>query len=156
MSRFATIVSFLALALLLSATTAPRAEEAAGLVIRAEPATPGETAPSVVRAPRTAEEQALFELGEATRARVEELVRGMTGLPDGPVLRALQRKVEEVKQQERLEFLGIKLDFARRRGDLATAQECERLIERILNPPAPAVSPDSRALERARQEGGRP
>jgi len=156
MSRFAIILSFLVLALLLVAPAAARAEDGAPPVVRAEPVTPGETAVPVVRAPRTAEEKELFELEEATRAQVGELVRSMTGLPDGPALRALQGKVEELKQQERLEFLRIKLRFAHQRGDLPTAHECERLIERITNPPRPVAAPDARALERARVEGSRP
>lgn len=156
MSRFAIVLSFLLLASLLPAPAVTWAEDAERPVVQAAPVAPEAAALRVNRAPRSAEEKALFELTETTRTRIEGLVRSMIGLPDGPALRGLQQKVEELKQQERVEFLRIKLGFARQRGDLATARECERMIELILNPPKPVLAPDSRALERARQEGGRP
>jgi hypothetical protein len=104
----------------------------------------------------TAEEQVLVDVQEQGRRQVAELVATAKDLPDGPARRALERKVEEVKKQNRVDFLRVKVRFARERGDLAAAQEAEQRIELILNPPKPpAVAPAAR--EKApRGEGTRP
>jgi hypothetical protein len=138
-----------------------RASDEARPVTRAAAvvARPGgtEAAPRAERAPRTAEEKALRAVEEEGQAQVEALVKSMQDLQDGPALRALQRKVEEVKQAQHVEFLRVKERFARERGDLATAREAQRLIEAILNPPKPAAAPAVRqAPEKKVQEGGRP
>lgn len=110
------------------------------------------------RAPRTPEELALADVRTATQERVKELVASMEGLQDGPALRALQLKVVEVKREGDLQFLRTKAQFARQRGDLATAQTIEARILAITNPPvrrapvmvsrpAPGTTPS---------EGGRP
>lgn len=95
----------------------------------------GNTATAEVRrAPRTPEDQALHEVREATALRVKELVSAMDGLKDGPALHALQRKVVELKREGDLEFLRTKVRFARRRGDLAAAQQLEMRIDAIVHP----------------------
>jgi hypothetical protein len=156
MSRFVSLALFTCLALLLVVPAMTSADDAEGLATSAS-VVPAERVPvPAVRAPVTAEEKALRELEESSRNAVDELVRSMTGMPDGPVLRALQHKVEEVKRNHRVDFLRLKQQFARQRGDLAAAQEYQRLVDLILNPPKPLAVPDSRAQERWRTEGGQP
>lgn len=156
MSRPVPIIPFIASVMLLLAPAVASADEQTAPATAATVVAPERTQAPLVRAPVTAEEKALRALDEEALARVRELVRSMTGLPDGPALRELQRKVEDVKRDHRVSFLRVKLQFARQRGDLATAQECEQRIERILNPPRPTAIPDARARERTRETGGRP
>jgi Skp family chaperone for outer membrane proteins len=160
MSRPVTLPLLLALALVALAPAAAAADEAAP-VTRATAIAPtparGVPAARAERAPRTAEEKALRAVEEDGRTRVESLVKSMQGLQDGPALRALQHKVEEVKQAQEVQFLQVKARFARERGDLATAQEAQRLIDLILNPPKPVAAPALRQQpEKQLPEGGRP
>ncbi len=157
MSRTIRLSLLLAIALLAlapaaaSAQAAPRATKAA--VVAPQPTA---SAP-VQRPPLTAEEKALRAVEEDGRIQVEALVKSMQGLPDGPALRALERKVEDVKKASRVGFLRVKVQFARQRGDLAGAQEAQRQIELILNPPKPALAPIAPASrERIEKEGGQP
>ena len=100
-----------------------------------------ETVPSMRRLPLTAEEKAVFQIREETRTQVDELVRRMVGLTDGPASRALQGKIEELKQRCRIQVLRTKVDFARQRGDLRAVREVEDLIDQMLHPrSAPAAS----------------
>ena len=109
----------------------------------------------VVRHTPTAEERALLAVQEEGRTQVQALVEGMKGLPDGPALRALQHKVEDVKRDSRVAFLRVKADFARRRGDLAAAHEAEDLIDAMLHPRAATHATVARpAPDKA--QGGRP
>ena len=112
----------------------------------------------VKRAPRTAEEQALVDVREATAKQVKELLASMEGLPDGPALRALQLKVVELKRDGDLQFLRTKAQFARQRGDLAAAQTLEARILAITNPPArkAAATVSRPAPGTTATEGGRP
>jgi len=154
MSRFLLLSSSLALAFLTLAPAAAPAADEVKPVAKAAVVAPGTTAP---RPALTAEEKALFAVEEEGRLQVDALVKSMAGLPDGPVLRALERKVEEVKQDGRIQFLQVKVQFARQRGDLATAQQAEQMIDLILNPPKPASAPGARPeTDRARKEAGRP
>jgi hypothetical protein len=102
----------------------------------------GRSAGGVIeRLPMTKEGASIFKIREDTRLQVEDLVKRMAGLPDGPALRALQGKVQELKQDCRLRVLRTKADFARQRGDLRAAGEVDNLIEQILHPrPAPSTT----------------
>jgi len=140
-----------------AAARAPTAPAPARTVMIA-PAPSGAAQPApLVRARRlTAEETALVDVEEQGRRQVAELVAAAKALPDGPARRALERKVEEVKKQSRVEFLRVKVRFARERGDLAAAREAEQRIDFILNPPMPpAVAPAARE-KASRGEGTRP
>jgi hypothetical protein len=120
---------------------------------------PDSTAPAarVESVPRTAEERALRAVADDGRARVETLVKSLEGMQDGPVLRALLRKVEEIKQAQEVEFLQVKTRFARERGDLATAQEAQQRIDFILNPPRPVAAPALRQQpDKQVMEGSQP
>ncbi len=152
MSRFVVVSLFLALAFLVLAPSAASAADEAKVIVTSGIAKPGVAAP---RPPLTAEEKALSAVEDEGRAQVDALVKSMAGLPDGPALRALERKVEEIKQASRIRFLEVKVQFARQRGDLAAAREAEQMIHLILNPPKPAVAPNTRP-ETVRKEGGRP
>ena len=154
MSRFLLLSLFLALAFLTLAPAAASAADEAKPVAKAALVAPGTTVPRPVL---TAEEKALLAVEEEGRLQVDALVKSMAGLPDGPALRALERKVEEVKQADRVQFLRVKVQFAHQRGDLAAAHEAEQMIELILNPPKPAYAPVARPeTDRARKEAGRP
>jgi len=155
------VILLLALALLILVPVVVRAADEVRPVTKAASvvARPGvtEAAPRAERPARTPEEKALRAVEDEGQAQVEALVKSMQGLQDGPVLRALQRKVEEVKQAQHLEFLRVKARFARERGDLATIKEAERLIQAILNPPKPVATPAVRQTpDKNVQEGGRP
>ncbi len=102
----------------------------------------------------TPEERALQAVQEEARVAVAELAKSMAGLPDGPALRALERKVEQTKRDYRVQFLQVKADFARKRGDLAAMHQAEDLIDRILHP-RPAT-PASAVQRQAPEKGGRP
>jgi hypothetical protein len=159
MSRPVTLPLLLALALVALVPTAATAEATPVTKATAVVPTPLSAAPAarVERAPRTAEEKALRAVEDDGRAQVEALVKSMQGLQDGPALRALQRKVEEVKQAQEVQFLQVKVRFARERGDLAAAQEAQRMIDFILNPPKPVAAPALRQQpEKQVKEGGRP
>lgn len=147
------LVIALALASPAFADDAPRT---GGAAVEARPVVPA--AVEVRRAPRTAEEQALADVREATATRVKELMASMEGQPDGPALRALQLKVVELKRDGDLQFLRTKLQFARQRGDLAAVQGLEARILTITNPPArKAAATVSRPAPGATTtEGGRP
>lgn len=156
MSRRSLIAPLLALSLIVLLPAAVRADgevkATAGL------AAPGSGEARVARPPLTAEEQALLTVQEQNQAQVEALVKNMTGLPDGPALRALERKIEQVKREGQVQFLRVKVQFARQRGDLAAAHESERMIELILNPPPPTPGTIARPepARETRKEGGRP
>jgi hypothetical protein len=157
MSRSVILPLLLALALVLLVPAVAAADDAAP-VTKAVPvvATPAGAVP-VVRAPLTPEQKALRAVEEDGRTQVEALVKSMEGLQDGPALRALLRKVEEVKQAQEVQFLQVKVRFARERGDLAAAQEAQRRIDLILNPPRPVAAPALRQQpEKQLKEGGRP
>ena len=104
------------------------------------PATRG-AAPSALpaRLPATAEERALLDLQSEGERRVAELERATQGVPDGPALRALERKVEEVMLETWANTMRARAGFARRRGDLAAAHEIEATLERVLHPLPPAA-----------------
>jgi hypothetical protein len=160
MSRSVILPLLLALALVALVPAVAAAEDAAP-VTKAVPvlATPTGAAPAapVVRVPLTPEQQALRAVEDEGRSQVEALVKSMEDLQDGPALRALLRKVEEVKQAQEVQFLQVKARFARERGDLAAAQEAQRRIELILNPPRPVAAPALRQQPvKQLQEGGRP
>jgi hypothetical protein len=157
MSRSVILPLLLALALVALVPAVAAADDAAP-VTKAVPvvATPAGAAP-VVHAPLTPEQQALRAVEEDGRTQVEALVKSLEGLQDGPALRALLRKVEEVKQAQEVQFLKVKVRFARERGDLAAAQEAQRRIDLILNPPRPVAAPALRpSPEKQLKEGGRP
>jgi len=120
-------------------------------------ARPDSAGQSIVRQPLTAEEKALNDVRQRGVDQVRTLVANTRGLPDGPARRALQHKVEEVKRTTEVEFLRVKIQFARQRGDLAMAQECQHHIDLILNPPKAApgrATPEPPAG--SAKEGGRP
>ncbi|MBI5708759.1 MAG: hypothetical protein HZC42_00390 [Candidatus Eisenbacteria bacterium] len=152
MSRRSFFAPLLALSLVLLLSAAARADgevkAEAGKAVTAG----GET--RVARPPLTAEEKALLAVEEQNQAQVEALVKSMAGLPDGPALRALERKIEQVKREGQLQFLRVKVQFARQRGDLAAAHEAERMINLILNPPP--ATPGTVARPEPGKEGGRP
>ena len=154
MSRFLLLSLSLALAFLTLAPAAAPAADEAKPAAKAALVAPGTTAPRPVL---TAEEKALLAVEEESRRQVDALVKSMVGLPDGPALRALERKVEEVKQADRVQFLRVKVQFAHQRGDLAAAHEAQQMIDLILNPPKPVSAPNTRPeTDRARKEAGRP
>jgi hypothetical protein len=94
---------------------------------------------TTARPPLTEEQRALLDIREEGKRKVRELVESMRGLPFGPARRALERKAIETKIAYRLQFLRAKGDFARGRGDLATAHRAEAMIDQILNPRVPSV-----------------
>lgn len=154
MSRFLLLSCSLALAFLTLAPAVVAAADEVKPVVKAAVVAPGTAA---TRPALTAEEKALFAVEEEGRSQVDALVKSMAGQPDGPVLRALERKVEAVKQDGRIQFLQVKIQFARQRGDLATAQQAGQMIDLILNPPKPVGAPAARPeADRARKEAGRP
>jgi hypothetical protein len=105
--------------------------------------------------PAAAEEQALFAVLEQGRQQVADLVATARDLPDGPARRALELKVLEIKRQNRVEFLRVKAQFARTRGDFAAASDLDRRIELLLNPPKPSATPAVQEKAPPR-EGSRP
>jgi len=141
----ARLTLIIAAALSLMAVTAALAEEegavTAGAALKATESAPGASAAGVQpsQLPLTPQQMAIREVQERAGLQVQELVAAMANLEDGPALRALQLKVDEIKKQSRVEVLRLKATFARERGDLAEAQEAERLIQLILNPPAPVL-----------------
>lgn len=152
MSRPLFIPTFvLAFALGAGATMAAPADEAVRPDVSPAPA-------ATPRAPRlTAEQKALLAVQEEGRTQVAALVRTMAGLPDGPALRALEQKVQAVKQDTRVRFLRVKIAYALERGDLATAHEAEQIIDRMLHPrPAVARAVTRPEPGRTAGEGGRP
>jgi hypothetical protein len=160
MSRPLTLPLLLTLALAAVIPAAAAADEAAPVTTATEVvSTPADAAPAarVGSVPRTAEEKALRAVEDDGRARVETLVKSLEGLQDGPVLRALLRKVEEIKQAQEVQFLQVKARFARERGDLATAQEAQQRIDFILNPPRPVAATALRQQpDKQVKEGGQP
>ncbi len=152
MSRRSLIAPLLALSLIVLLPAAVRAD--AEVKATAGQAAPASGEARVARPPLTAEEKALLAVQEQNQAQIEALVKSMAGLPDGPALRALERKIEQVKREGQVQFLRVKVQFARQRGDLAAAHESERMIELILNPPP--TTPGTIARPEPGKEGGRP
>jgi hypothetical protein len=148
MNRFVFASSLLALALLI-----PGAARAADPRMDGGPA--AGRSPGVATTPRlTAEQRAIVAVQEEGRRQVESLVKSMAGLPDGPVLRALELKVEQLKRDEQVQCLRIRAQFALQRGDLAAAHEAEGLIDLILHPRP--VTPVANTRSVPTREGGRP
>ena len=147
MNRFVFASTLLALTLLLP-----------GAARAADPRVDGGSAaraPGVATAPRlTAEQRAIVAVQEEGRRQVESLVKSMAGLPDGPVLRALELKVEQIKRDEQVQCLRVHAQFALQRGDLAAAHEAEGLIDLILHPRP--VTPVANTRNVPAREGGRP
>jgi len=91
--------------------------------------------------PQTAEERALLEIRKESWRRVREIAEQLRGMEEGPSRQDLERRALEIKRDYRVRFLETKASFARTRGELATAHELERLIERILHPRSQTVAP---------------
>ncbi len=152
MNRSCLLVSSL-LALTLTLPAAARAADSrgeAGL-------TAGRTVGPAPGPRLSTEERAILAVQEESRLEVQALVKSMAGLPDGPVLRALELKVEQIKRDGQVQCLRIRSQFALQRGDLAAAREAQDLIELILHPrPVTPVATTRSGSERTEKEGGRP
>jgi hypothetical protein len=111
----------------------PVAGAALGAAVVVPSPDPGAPARTVGATPPqlTAEQRALLEIREQGRREVEALRASLQGLPEGAAQLALLRRIEEVKRQTWIEALRTRATFARQRGDLAAAQEAERLDEAL-------------------------
>jgi hypothetical protein len=101
----------------------------------------------------TAEESVLLEILENGRREVRALARQAAGLPDGPARRQLMRQASAIKLQTRLDVLKTRAQFARERGDLQTARDCEAAVEMLLHP-RPRAATVSAAKKPVGKEGG--
>lgn len=97
-------------------------------------------------APRSAHRIAIDAVREAGATRVTELVAALEPLPEGPAREALNRQIEQVKQETRLSVLRLHLAHAQQKGDASRAAEAQRLIDLMMNPPAPKASQVSRPV----------
>jgi hypothetical protein len=119
--------------------------------LRREVANPDSRQP----APRyTADELILLAIQEEGIARVREVASELSREQDPARRHALQQQVAEIKLQTRLRFLETLMAQARQRGDLAEAEAAQGEIERLQNPPAPAVVPIRQLRDKSRAEGG--
>ncbi len=130
------ILPALALSLSQAPLTTPgvAAEAPRALVPTAPPAlpSPAPRAPGAstgaIRRPRlTAEQRALLEMSEQNRRAVAALSKDLDRAGDGPATRDLARRIEDAKRHAWAKWLYTRAEFARRRGDLASAREAEVL-----------------------------
>lgn len=86
------------------------------------------------------DEQALLAVRQEGQQRVAELAALLRDAVDPEARRQLERQVVETKKKTRLEFLRLKVEFARRDGDRREESLALALIEAIEHPPRPVPS----------------
>lgn len=118
--------------------------------VPAGPARKGAAAPTkpLRAAPAGEEAAAISRVETEGRSRVEALARRIEALPDGPQKRALQLEGVRIKRETEVQRLTVLADFARRRGDEATAAQAERRIVMILHPERLVAAPSNSAPQR--------
>jgi TolA-binding protein len=87
----------------------------------------------------TAEERAVLDIQQVSMRRINELIDQCKALTDQTKIAELQRQMSQIKLDTRLEILRSRAQFARQRGDEATARDAEQIIAQLLKP-APAVA----------------
>ena len=118
------------------------AEDAGAPAARAIPAmrapAPGSAPQSTIvappRRPMSAEEKAVLDIQEKARLDVEHLSAGLAGMHDAAAELALQKRIEQIKRDAWVHALQTHAAFARQRGDLETAMQADRTIDRLLHP----------------------
>lgn len=115
-------------------------------------AQPAVTAP--VPPPLTAEDKALAAVEDAGRRTVAGLLAQLQTATDPEAIRALERRVDDAKQAQRVEFLRTKIRFATERGDAVTLAEAQRVLDALLRPEAQPVAPAMPGPEKPAPEKG--
>lgn len=107
-----------------------------------------ETTAATTAAPRAREglspcQQAIQALLDREATQLAELDARLPGAFDEAAVLALQREIEQVKQETELQVMRVQADFARREGRVAQAEQIEAALAEMAAP-RPAVAPIER------------
>jgi len=98
-----------------------------------------------VQAP-TAEERAVLDIQQVSMRRINELMDQCRTLNDQAKIAELQRQMNQIKFDTRIELLRSRAQFARQRGDDAAARDAEQIIAQLLKPAPTTAAGQGRAV----------
>ncbi len=141
-------------AVVTAAPAEPAAPSAAQVAPLAADPNGVETTAAAAAAPRAREslspcQQAIRALLDREAAQLAELDARLPGAADEGAVLALQREIEQVKQETELQVMRVQADFARREGRTAQADQIEAALAEMAAP-RPAVAPVERTDETLR------
>jgi hypothetical protein len=80
------------------------------------------------------ERRTLAAIEEQSAARVDELARRISAMPDGAARQELEHRALQIKRDTQLEMLRLQASYAGARGDRAAVRRIEDSIEQLLRP----------------------